>query len=118
MQEEVATTVTKVSDTEVEVREVTPEVIIPEKVVTKVLTLKELREKKEAILMEKEKWIGYRNTPLAELEKIDAKIAELDKEANEIQTLIDEATAQGVKEEVVEVVADPVVVDPVVEDTP
>ena len=91
-------TVEKFSDTEVKIIKVTPEVVIPEKVEEEVISLSSLKEKIVTLDNDITTWTGYRDTPLAELAKIDKQIEDFNKEKTEIEAQIVEAEKQGVKD--------------------
>lgn len=93
-------TIEKYSDTEAKIITVTPEKIIPEEVREEVVSLVVLKAKLETLDSDIVRWTGYRETPLAELAKIDGDILRLQVEKNEVERIISEALKVGVKEAV------------------
>ncbi len=96
--EDIKTTITKVSDTEIEIKETIPEKVIPAVENKTVISVFDLKAKIDELNGEKSKQIEYLATPQEEMNKINARISEIDSQISLIQSQIDEAIAQGVQD--------------------
>lgn len=95
-------TINKKSETEIEIVTVIPEQVIPEQVITKVISLVDLKAQLQELNTKLEETQKFKDTPLAELSKIDNDIAKILEEIAKIEALIAEAEAKGVVEKVPE----------------
>lgn len=91
-------TINKKSETEIEVVTVIPEQVIPEKVITQTYSITELNDRLSELNNKKQEYLRYRETPLAELAKIDNDIAGVDDEITSITAKIKTAKDLGVKD--------------------
>lgn len=105
--------INKVSDTEIEIVEVTPAQAIPEKRVAKTIPLKQLEEEKGSCQQEIQKRIEWRKTPEQEIEKINNEIKGYEDQIVILDGYIQTAKDKGVVESVP--VVDNLVVNPVID---
>lgn len=108
--DEIKTTITKVSDTEIEITETIPEKVIPAIENKRIVSVFDLKANIDSLLEEKKKQISYLTTPQEEINKINARIAEIDAEIATIQEHIDGAISKGVQNPS-EAVAEPVIIN-------
>lgn len=115
-------TVTKKSEFEAEIVTVEPEVVIPEKVNKRTVTLADLRQELSMANEDLRKWTNYKPEAIKELDTVNKQIALYTEKVNKVNALIDEVESKGVTEKVepVEIVKEvtPIVETPVEEVTP
>lgn len=100
---EITTTITKVSDTEIEITETIPEKVIPAVENKVIVSIFDLKAQIDALNIERDRQVSYLATPQEEINKINTKIADIDEQKTAIQAKIDEAISQGVQDPTVPV---------------
>lgn len=89
-------TVTKKSEFEAEIVTVEPEVVIPEKVITRTVTLADLRQELSMANEDLRKWTDYKAGVLKELNTVSGQVALYTEKVNKVNALIAEVEAKGV----------------------
>ena len=106
-------TITKVSDTEIEITETIPEKIIPAVENKTIVSVFDLKSQIDTLNAERDRQVSYLTTPQEEINKINARIADIDTQKANIQARIDEAISQGVQDptEIVGLEPEPVIIN-------